>query len=345
MEGKKFRALGKNCHAVSEVYGQLLMMSIVVIAFSTIAVTVFSDGGAVKPEHIPNTDLRENVDMKNSSISITHGGGEAIDMSAIKIILSVKKAGDPDLKHLEFSGSNLDIRNPNGNNYAPSNNAVFMLGDFIIIDTIKPDDSNGLTLESSDDIEMFFVDMPSQQVIQKAVLQKGSREKEFPYWITPHPYGSVYVCDNSTNEWVPTELVDGINDNLMTECQMYQNQWSSQNFTFGIEDYELDLKNPLKKVELKIVYTVHDNSQELLTLEINDKNPDEWVNIIPSNIDLKNYKTITETDQQLPTFDITDKVSTVEELRNLTVSFSAYGHANSGNKFGWVDFIGIHVEC
>ncbi|MDD2613960.1 MAG: type IV pilin N-terminal domain-containing protein [Methanosarcina sp.] len=343
MEGKKRRALGQNCHAVSEVYGQLLMISIVVLAFSTIALTVFSDGGAVKPEHIPNTDLRENVDMDTSSISITHGGGEAIDLSAIKIILSVKKAGDPELKHLEFSGSSLEVRNPDGN---PSDDDVFILGNYIVIDTTKPDDPDDkLTLESNDDIDMFFVDIPSQQVIQKAVLQKGSRESEFPYWVTPHPYGSVYVYDNFTSEWLPTELVDGIGDGITTDCQMYQDQWSSQNFTFGIEDYELDLKNPLKKVELKIVYTVHDNSQEILKLEINDKNPDEWVNIVPSNIDLKNYKTIAETDQQLPTFDITDKVSTVEELRNLTVSFSAYGRANSNNKFGWVDFIGIHVEC
>jgi FlaG/FlaF family flagellin (archaellin) len=341
VEGKKFRALGKNCHAVSEVYGQLLMISIVVIAFSTIALTVFSDGGAVKPEHIPNTDLRENVDMKNSSISITHGGGEAIDMSAIKIILSVKKAGDPDLKHLEFSGSNLDIRNPNGNNYAPSNNAVFMLGDFIIIDTTKPDGSNGLTLESNDDIDMFFVDMPSQQVIQKAVLQKGSREREFPYWITPHPYGSVY--DNSTNEWLPTEMVDGIGDGLTTDCQMYQNQWSSENFTFGIDEYGLDLKNPLTLVLLKIVYTAHDASQKELTLEINDKNPNQWV--IVAGPGMIAYNNIATCDKELKPIDITDNVSTVEELRNLTVRFSAYGHANSGNKFGWVDFIGIHVEC
>ena len=68
MEGKKCRALGKDCRAVSEVYGQLLMMSIVVIAFSTIALTVFSDGGAVNPEHTPHTDLQENINTNTNHV-------------------------------------------------------------------------------------------------------------------------------------------------------------------------------------------------------------------------------------------------------------------------------------
>ena len=78
MEGKKRRALGQDCRAVSEVYGQLLMISIVVIAFSTIAVTVFSDGGVVKPEHTPHTDLQEKVNTTTNTIKIFHSGGEPL---------------------------------------------------------------------------------------------------------------------------------------------------------------------------------------------------------------------------------------------------------------------------
>ena len=89
MEGKKCRALGQDCRAVSEVYGQLLMISIVVLAFSGIALTVFSDGGAVNPQHTPHTDLRENINTNTNTVQIIHSGGEAIDLSAIKIIFSV----------------------------------------------------------------------------------------------------------------------------------------------------------------------------------------------------------------------------------------------------------------
>lgn len=341
MEGKKRWALFQDCRAVSEVYGQILMISIVVLAFSTIAITVFSDGGAVKPEHTPNTDLRESINADTNDILIVHSGGEAIDLSAIEIILNVN--GLQVVPPYDMSMSSFTVKDPDGDD---SDSSVFRLGDCIIINTnttTDPADSNKkLDLKTSDDIEMFFVDKPSQQVIQKAVLQKGIRQSEYPYWITPHPYGSVY--DNSTDEWQPTELVDGIGDNLLTDCEIYKDNWSSQNFTFGIDEYGLDLKNPLTKVELKIVYTIHDNSQQDLTLEINDKNPDEWINIVPSNVDLEKYKTITETDQNLPTFSLITWVNTTEELRNLTVRFSAFGNADSGNKVGWVDFIGIHVE-
>ncbi len=357
MEDKKRRVLCQDCRAVSEVYGQLLMISIVVIAFSTIAVTVFSDGGAVKPEHTPNTDLRENINTDTNDIQIFHSGGETIDLSAIKIVLNVNglqvvppydrfnfQVKDPD-GTLRVKNSDGTFKSKNSDGIYFSNN-VFGLGDCIIINTdTTPDPANPtkkLDLKSTDDIDMFFVDMPSEQVIQKAVLQKGSRESNFPYWITPHPYGSAY--DSSTDEWLPTELVDGINDNVMTDCKMYKDQWSHETFTFGIDQYGLNLKDLLTKVELKIVYTVHDNSQQQLTLEINDKNPDTWVNIVPSDINLENYKTITETDEELPVFDIIDQVNTFEELRNLQVRFSAYGNADSNNKFGWVDFIAIHVE-
>jgi len=337
VEGKKRRALYQDCRGVSEVYGQLLMMSIVVIAFSTIGAAVFSDGGAVKPEHTPNTDLRENLNTTTDYVYITHSGGEAIDLSAINIAIYVNGQQIPNSPFNSSDSSTFTVTKLNPDDPDSSEN-VFTLGDRIEINT-------GYDLKSTDDIDMFFVDTPSQQVIQKAVLQKGSRESNFPYWITPHPYGSIY--DNSTKEWMPTELVDGIGDNLMTDCNISKGIWTCENFTFGIDEYGLDLKNPLTTVLLKVVYEIHDNSQVNLTLEINDKNPDKWVTIVPSSYNpgvyLERYQTITESDEELPNFDLTPWVNTTEELRNLTVRFSGIGNAGSDNKILWVDFIGIHV--
>ena len=337
MEGKKFRALGQNCQAVSEVYGQLLMISIVVIAFSTIALTVFSDGGAVKPEHIPRIDLQENFKKNTNIVQIVHNGGEAIDLSAIKITFNVngQKSAKPPFV------SPFTVKNPDG---SPSSDGVFTLGDCIEISTkglvLDPTSPTGVRDPiRGDTIEMFFIDTPSQQVIQKAVLQIGAGE--LPYWITPHPYGSIY--DNSTNKWLPTDLVDGFRDNSMTECQINKGNWTGEIFTFGIDEYGLDLKNPLTKVELKVVYTVHDNSQASLMLEINDKNPDEWISVVPSNFDLEDYKTIEETNKNC-IFTLTPSwVTTPEELRHLTVRFSGYGNAAS-DKYFKIDFIGIHAE-
>lgn len=332
MEGKKRWPLCQDCRGVSEVYGQLLMISIVVIAFSTIAITVFSDGGAVKPEHIPHTDLQEDVDTYNDTVQIVHSGGETIDLSAIKVILLV------DEQPTEFNMSETEgvkVYGPDGNE---SKDEVFTLGDCIVIDTTK----KSLDLKAGANIDMFFVDTPSQQVVQRTVLQKSYGK--IPDWITPHPYGSVY--DNSSNpgEWLPTELVDGINDGFVTECQMHQGNWSSETFTFGIDADEMNIRDPLTAVLLKIVYSGHDSSMKNLTLEINDGNPDEWITV---DYEMTRYNSYIECDQKLAPYDLKlmDRgVNTTEELENLSVRFSAYGQAASDNKIGWVDFIGIHVE-
>ena len=91
MEGKNYRALSEDCQAVSEVVGQVLMISIVVLAFSSIAVVIYSDVVVANPPHTPHTDLFEKINTDNDIIKIIHTGGEAIDLEKIKIILSVNK--------------------------------------------------------------------------------------------------------------------------------------------------------------------------------------------------------------------------------------------------------------
>ena len=94
MEGKKYRELGQDCQAVSDVIGQMLMIAIVVLAFSGIALTVFSDDGAVNPPHTPHTDLRENINARDNTVQIIHNGGEAIDLKEIKIVFSRQRNSD-----------------------------------------------------------------------------------------------------------------------------------------------------------------------------------------------------------------------------------------------------------
>lgn len=156
VEAKKYREFEENCQAVSEVIGQVLMISIVVLAFSTIALTVFSEGGVVKPPHTPYTSLREKIDTNTNTIKIFHTGGEAIDRNEIKVVLSVKG------KQTEFDNSKFKVKNPEDKD---STDRYFMLGDYIVIDTMSP------PITESDSIEMLFVHTPSRQVIQKAVLQ------------------------------------------------------------------------------------------------------------------------------------------------------------------------------
>ena len=352
MEGKKRRVLCQDCRAVSEVYGQLLMISIVVIAFSGIALTVFSDGGAEKPEHTPHTDLQENVDTGTNKIQIVHSGGEAIDRSAIKIILSIKIPGESELRHLEFSESKLDFRNPDGTE-SYSDDSVFALGDCIIIDTTDPDNRNkeddlddGLDINSSYAIDMFFVDTPSQQVIQRVTLQCGNEGKEENsgtngrYWITPYPDGTP---TDTSGGWISTEAVNEIGDGIFTVYYPPSKNNDDPNSTAQVFDFNINttkegVSAPIHKVILKIVYSVNDGSYKHLALDISVAEPENWIRV---DSDMTAYKH----DFDAYEIDITPYVKTIADLEKFKARVVIVTQASeNAKKKAWIDFLGIHVE-
>ena len=320
LEGKNYRTIVPDCQAVSEVYGTLLMISIVIIGFSGIALIVYSDGGVEKPEHTPHTDLCEIMNTRDGTVEISHSGGDAIDLSAIKIILVFPDGKPPDNFSKPFDPSSIGL-----------DDNVFNLGDSILIHDEK--------IKNNVDVDMYFIDMPSQQVIQKTVL-KGNYF-ELPYWFTPDPYGIIRdKSGNNTEKFLPTELTNEINDGLSTPCHMEKGLISYETFTFGMDEYDLNLGDSIKKVLLKIVYANHDNSQKDMKLEINVGGL-EWITVANN---LSSYHDFSECDTNLAPFNITGYIDTTAKLNNLTVRFSAMGNAASDNKNGWIDFIGIHVE-
>ena len=159
MVGKKYRALGEDCQAVSEVVGQVLMIAIVVLAFSSIAILVFSDVVVVNPPHTPHTDLQESIDLVNNTLYIFNMGGEAIDLKDVKIVLNTNEKNNNEEFDLSSNRSEF--------NYSATND-VLMLGDYIVINPT----SRGIYL-GTDDTVMFFVHKPSRQVIQKVTLHSG----------------------------------------------------------------------------------------------------------------------------------------------------------------------------
>jgi len=159
VEGKKYRALFQDCRAVSEVIGQVLMVAIVVLAFSSIALTVFSDGGAMNPPHAPRTDLQESIDEVNHTIEVFHSGGEAIDLKDIKLILHV------DGQQAEYDMSDPDVTIFDSESKQLSSSDVFMLGDCIVINPNNKVDMTNTTVTN-----LYFVHTASSQVIKKAIL-------------------------------------------------------------------------------------------------------------------------------------------------------------------------------
>ena len=156
MEGRRHKKLREDSQAVSEVVGQVLMIAIVVLAFSSMAVIIFSDI-VVNPPHTPHTDLQESIDPAHNELYIFHMGGEAIDLRDVNVVLNTADTH----RHEEFNLSSESGFKCSATNY------VLMLGDYIMISP-----SREINL-STDDTVMFFVYTPSQQVIQKVTLNNG----------------------------------------------------------------------------------------------------------------------------------------------------------------------------
>lgn len=160
MEGNKNRRkLTEDCRAVSELIGQVLMIAIVVLAFSSISLAVFSDGGAMNPPHTPRTDLQENVDYGGDIIEIFHSGGEAIDIKYIKITIN-----DADGQQAEFNMSDPDVEVFDPRRNKLSSDDVFTLGDYIEINT------SSSNVNISNNASLYFVYTKSSQVVHKAIL-------------------------------------------------------------------------------------------------------------------------------------------------------------------------------
>ncbi|MDD3245870.1 MAG: type IV pilin N-terminal domain-containing protein [Methanosarcina sp.] len=60
-DSKKYRELNQEYQEVLKIIGQVLMLAIVVLAFSSIVAFVFSEEGAANPPHTPKADLQETI--------------------------------------------------------------------------------------------------------------------------------------------------------------------------------------------------------------------------------------------------------------------------------------------
>ncbi|RXA21348.1 type IV pilin [Methanosarcina sp. MSH10X1] len=338
-KGSKCRVISRDCNAVSEIIGQMLMITVVVLALSGIALTVYSEGFGI-PEHIPHVDFRESVYVVNNTVQIVHAGGEAIDKTAINVILS-GNYGMPDefSRTYSMSDSEVKIQKPDGNN---STDNVLTLGDRIIINT----KGSGVSLTSKNSIDLFIVHIPSQQVIQKTVLQPVP--VNIPDWITPYPYGSIY--DSSTpSEWLPMELLGTIDDGVFIEAPLPTDSEWYEVYEFGIDADEMGISS-ISEIQLKIIYSFHDNSADKLKLEVSTDGSN-WTKINSNDGgEMKEYhhdKEYYYVNYQL--YNLTDNqpeyIKNTGELEKLRVRFSVSEHANEhSGKTIRVDFVGVHVE-
>lgn len=335
MEGKKYRALGRDCRAVSEVIGPVLMIAVVVLAFSSIAVFVFSDEGAVKPPHTPKVDLQESVDTDADTVQIFHKGGEAIDLEDAKIVININ--GQQEEFNLSSDrGVSHKVKNKNN---------VLMAGDEIVINTSL---GRGRDLNSTDTVEMYFVHTESDQVIQKVSLLRGDEETEteendgkvLPEWITP--ITAINETNVPANNTTVNESKDGQYIVIMPPRGSPGSKY--EEFTFGIDAAELGI-NERFKAKLRIDYWRHDSSSSDIVIELNDGNPNEWEQIETLDYNGKGEQggswVMDTKDVPLDGF-----VSSTAELENIKIRFvpSTNSGSENLNKALRIDFVGIHIE-
>ena len=76
----------KNTDAVSEVIGEILLTAVAVIAFSVVAVFIFSQAG---PQEKVHADIQGWVGVDSDTIYLRHAGGEAINILQIGLLLDI----------------------------------------------------------------------------------------------------------------------------------------------------------------------------------------------------------------------------------------------------------------
>jgi FlaG/FlaF family flagellin (archaellin) len=331
LEGKKHRKLDRDCQAVSEVIGQVLMIAVVVLAFSSIAITVFSEGGAVNPPHTPKADLQENISAAKDTIEISHEGGDIIDLKEIEVVL-----------YINGQEANFNLSDPGFQAYNPDGsltNETFMLGDYILINTSQ---SRGIDFTGSDSVDLYFVHKESSQVIQRARLQSGdggSSGYSIDYWITPFPFGT--AVDTSGGN-ISVQAVKKAGDGSYTTYYPPSKHDNSTNSTYQSFDFNINAARAgiteIHNVTLQLVYNLDDANYRDVFLDISVTDPENWIRV---NSSMPQFHTGFEP----CSVNLTSYVTTTTELENLKVRFVAVTNASphSGKK-AWIDYLGLKVR-
>ena len=146
---KRTEAFTKDCDAISEIIGELMMITIAVVAFGLLAVIVLSYTG---PADSPHADIDGWVNAGADTVYFRHGGGELIDVKDLRIILNLNGTS------VELSPADLALI---------YGNPGWGLGDTIEINT---SDEWGITIGEDDYVGATIVHTGAGVVIQTGML-------------------------------------------------------------------------------------------------------------------------------------------------------------------------------
>lgn len=145
------RGLNRNCGAVSEVLGEVLLTGIVVLMMGSLNLFICSTSENIFQP--PHANVAGWVNPSKDTVYICHGGGEIISVEDIEIAVNLND------KRRRFVSDN--ISNSLGHT------STWELGDII---TINTSEEWGIPINKKDSVELYIVDKPSRHVVQKISL-------------------------------------------------------------------------------------------------------------------------------------------------------------------------------
>ena len=130
--------------------GEVLMTTISVLILGSIAVSVFSYSG---PADVPRTQVKGWMNTQNDTIYLENRGGEFIDTESLEIAVNINESRST------YSSSQI---------YANlGNRSLWELGDTIEINTSE---EWGINITGGDEIYVYLIDTPSNELIQNLKL-------------------------------------------------------------------------------------------------------------------------------------------------------------------------------
>lgn len=328
--------------AVSEVMGVVLLTGIVIIMLSVLGTSVFSMEG---PEDVPHTNVQEIMDISTDTIYLKNNGGEPVSTENFRIIVNING--------IKYEYASSQIYENLGNN------SVWKMGDTI---EINSKDTWGVDLKNNDKVELFLVDIPSNELIQKSTLTSVfKKETDFEMMVVP---GNIIDTSKSKDEskkgYGTKKQVSGTdstkkddapdNDNIANEAKNCTTYYPPRNvidpniyqeFDFSIKPAAYGMKpgDTLVNVTLTIVYYTHDNSYAALKLkfyDIDDYGQGKWVYY-------KNDLPVHNTEFEPETINLTEYINTPADLAHFKVRIEAARGAETDKDIN-IDYMGLWVE-
>jgi len=200
---KRTETFTKDCDAISEIVGELMMITIAVVVFGLLVAIVFSYKG---PADSPQADIDGWVNIGTNTVYFRHGGGELIDVKDLKIMLNLNGTS------VELSPVDLDLI------YGKPG---WGLGDTIEIDTLG---EWGITIGEDDYVGATIVHTGAGVVIQTGTLLGGEVVPTATATATPTPTptlpptvalnsppdGSISQTGSVTFQYTPDDADSGI---------------------------------------------------------------------------------------------------------------------------------------